>query len=142
MTIGLASAIAIAAIFILTSNITIINAQEFIYQPGEVTQNGTIISTTILFENRNDSFRVQVPEGWTIDDLNNTGSALESELTQGYGILAELCPEEEGGGQQQEALPMLVVVTIAIAVVTIAIALASVNNKRKMRSYTLFDTLT
>jgi PKD repeat protein len=105
MTIGLASAIVIAAaIFLLASNITIINAQQFTYQPGEPTQNGTITATTILFESRNDSFRVQVPQGWVIDDVNNTGSTLESELTQGYGILAELCPEEGGGGQQQEAL--------------------------------------
>src|SRR5215211_2599892 len=105
MGIGLASAIVIAAaIFLLASNITIINAQQFTYQPGEPTQNGTITATTILFESRNDSFRVQVPQGWVIDDVNNTGSTLESELTQGYGILAELCPEEDGGGQQQEAL--------------------------------------
>jgi hypothetical protein len=50
MTIGLASAIVIAAaIFLLASNITIINAQQFTYQPGEPTQNGTITATTILF---------------------------------------------------------------------------------------------
>jgi hypothetical protein len=46
---------------------------------------------------------------------------------------------EEGNNKRH--FPMLAVVTIAIAVVTIAIAiaLASVNNKPKMRSYTLYD---
>jgi hypothetical protein len=103
MTIGLASTIVIAtAIILLTSNTAIINAQQFTNQTGEVTQNETTTATTTLFESRNDSFRVQVPQGWVIDDVNNTGSTLESELTQGYGILAELCPEEEGGGEGQQ----------------------------------------
>ena len=104
MTTGLASAMVITtAIILLTSNITTINAQQFTNQTGEVTQNGTTTTaTTTLFESRNDSFRVQVPQGWVIDDVNNTGSTLESELTQGYGILAELCPEEEEGEQQQQ----------------------------------------
>ena len=103
MTTGLASAVVIAtAIILLTSNITTINAQQFTNQTGEVIQNGTTTVPMTLFESRNDSFRVQVPEGWVIDDVNNTGSTLESELTQGYGILAELCPEEEEGEQQQQ----------------------------------------
>jgi PKD repeat protein len=103
MTTGLASAIVIAtAIILLTLNVTTINAQQFTNQPGEVIQNGTTTVPMTLFESRNDSFRVQVPEGWAIDDVNNTGSTLESELTQGYGILAELCPEEEEGAQQQQ----------------------------------------
>jgi hypothetical protein len=54
-----------------------------------------IESTTTLFQSANDSFRVQVPQGWTIQDVNNTGSMLLGEATQGYGILAQLCPEEE-----------------------------------------------
>jgi hypothetical protein len=37
-----------------------------------------------------------VPQGWIIHDVDNTGSALsEDETKQGYGILAQLCPEEE-----------------------------------------------
>src|SRR5215216_4489413 len=56
--------------------------------------------TTIIQSTDDDSFRVQVPEGWVIHDLNNTGSALLEESTRGYGILAQLCPQEE---QQQEA---------------------------------------
>jgi hypothetical protein len=37
-----------------------------------------------------------------IQDVNNTGSMLLEEPTQGYGILAQLCPEEE---EQQGAVP-------------------------------------
>jgi hypothetical protein len=66
-----------------------------------VTQNRTT-ATTRLFESTKDNFRVQPPEGWVIQDVNNTGFALAAEVTEGYGLLAELCPEEEG--QQQGAL--------------------------------------
>ncbi len=45
------------------------------------------------------TLEVQLPEGWVIQDVNNTGSALEAEVLHGYGILAQLCPEE----QQQTA---------------------------------------
>src|SRR5215216_6776889 len=64
----------------------------------------TIESTTTLFQSANDSFSVQVPQGWIIQDVNNTGSALLEEATQGYGILAQLCPEEEEE-EQQGAVP-------------------------------------
>src|SRR5829696_3294067 len=63
----------------------------------------TIESTTTLFQSANDSFSVQVPQGWIIQDVDNTGSALLEEATQGYGILAQLCPEEEE--EQQGAVP-------------------------------------
>src|SRR5215218_6736730 len=65
----------------------------------------TIESTTTLFQSANDSFSVQVPQGWIIQDVNNTGSALSQEATQGYGILAQLCPEEEEQEEQQGAVP-------------------------------------
>jgi hypothetical protein len=54
-----------------------------------------IESTTTFFQSANDSFSVWVPQGWIIQDVNNTGSTLLEEATQGYGILAQLCPEEE-----------------------------------------------
>src|SRR5215218_2669711 len=54
-----------------------------------------IESTTTFFQSANDSFSVQVPQGWIIQDVNNTGSALLEEARQGYGRLAQLCPEEE-----------------------------------------------
>jgi PKD repeat protein len=84
--------LAIASI-LLSSNFTIINAQQegqrLTNQPGEI-KNGTI-----LFQNIGDGFRVQVPEGWVIQDVNNTGSMRSEESRQGYGILAQLCPQEQ-----------------------------------------------
>jgi hypothetical protein len=107
------TAAAIIMVVLLAANVTITNAQQ--QQQGEqqqlsssqpttssVTQNRTIATTT-LFENTNDRFRVQLPEGWVIQDVNNTGSTLAAEVTEGYGILAQLCPEGEEG-QQQGAL--------------------------------------
>ncbi|MDQ3888587.1 MAG: hypothetical protein M3251_04865, partial [Thermoproteota archaeon] len=53
-----------------------------------------IQSTT--FQSTNDGFSIEVPQGWIIHDVDNTGSStLSEEATQGYGILAQLCPEEE-----------------------------------------------
>src|SRR5215207_8563889 len=104
MTIGisLVAVLAIAIIF-LASNITITNAQQqeplISRPPTAVSQNGTR-----LVEDAEDSFRLQVPEGWIIHDVNNTGSILSKESTQGYGILAQLCPQEQQQ-QQRAALP-------------------------------------
>jgi hypothetical protein len=63
---------------------------------------GTTTIPGTLFESTDDSFRLQVPEGWVIHDLNNTGSILIQESTQGYGILAQLCPEEKGQQEEKE----------------------------------------
>ncbi len=92
------TAIAVAVI-LLASNFTIINAQQQFSQPGEI-EDGTTAATaaTITFQSTNDSFSIQVPQGWVIQDLNNTGSKLLEERTQGYGILAQLCPEEQQQG--------------------------------------------
>ena len=51
-------------------------------------------------ESTTDNFRLQVPQGWIIQDMNNTGAALVSETLEGFGILAQLCPEE-----RQEVTP-------------------------------------
>jgi hypothetical protein len=92
------TAIAVAVI-LLASNFTIINAQQQFSQPGEI-EDGTTAATaaTTTFQSTNDSFSIQVPQGWVIQDLNNTGSKLLEERTQGYGILAQLCPEEQQQG--------------------------------------------
>src|SRR5215210_6934316 len=74
-------------------------------EPAGVTLVGrpaAIQNTTTLFQSTNDSFRVQVPQGWVIQDVNNTGSAVLEEATQGYGILAQLCPTDQ---HQQPTLP-------------------------------------
>jgi PKD repeat protein len=97
--IALTAAVVVAiAIILLAPNITITNAQQqqqpLISQPPAVTQNGTT-----LFQSTEDGIRLKVPEGWIIHDVNNTGSTFSEESTQGYGILAQLCPQEEGQGQ-------------------------------------------
>jgi hypothetical protein len=100
MAIVIANVAAIVVI-LFAANVTITNAQDEQQQvmnnsrPTELQQNGT------LFENRQDSFRVQVPQGWAIYDINNTGSILAAELTQGYTIVAQLCPEGQQGQVQQ-----------------------------------------
>src|SRR5215217_710796 len=96
--IALTAAVVVAiSIILLAPNITITNAQQqqqpLISQPPAVTQNGTT-----LFQSTEDGIRLKVPEGWIIHDVNNTGSTFSEESTQGYGILAQLCPQEEGQG--------------------------------------------
>src|SRR5215211_5601266 len=102
MTIVLTAAVVAIAVIFLASNITITNAQQqeplISRPPTAVSQNGTR-----LVEDAEDSFRLQVPEGWIIHDVNNTGSILSEESTQGYRILAQLCPQEQQ--QQRAALP-------------------------------------
>jgi PKD repeat protein len=94
MTIGLIPAVVAIAIIIFAANVPIINAQQMTNQPA-VSQNGTT-----LFQSTEDSFRLQVPDGWMINDVNNTGSTLSNESTQGYAILAQLCPQEEEEEEQ------------------------------------------
>jgi PKD repeat protein len=92
---AIALTVAAIAIILLAPDIIITNAQQQLptSQPA-VTQNAA------LFQSRGDSFRVQVPKGWVIHDMNNTGFTLLAEVLQGYGILAQLCPQQ----QQQAAL--------------------------------------
>jgi hypothetical protein len=102
---------AIMMVVLLGTNLSVTNAQQqqeqqqlSTSQPvtSGVTQNATI-DTPTLFESTIDSFRVQLPEGWVIQDVNNTGFTLAEEVLEGYGILAQLCPKGEEG-QQQGAL--------------------------------------
>src|SRR5918999_805891 len=102
--ISMATTLTIAVIIVIpfSSNLaTIANAQQQ-EQPtnqSEVTEDAT---TTAAAQSAKDSFRVQIPQGWIIHDVDNTGFTLISEVMQGYGILAQLCPEEQ---QQQQQLP-------------------------------------
>jgi hypothetical protein len=81
----------------------IIDAVKLEAAVTDISQPAAIQNTT-SFQSTDDGFSVQVPEGWVIHDVDNTGSvSLEEEATQGYGILAQLCPEEEQ--QQQPTLP-------------------------------------
>jgi hypothetical protein len=85
---------AVAAILVV-SNITTIYAQQLTSQSGEI-DNG-ITATPTTFQSASDGFTVQVPDGWIIQDANNTGSRLEDEIRLGYGILAQLCTKEQQG---------------------------------------------
>src|ERR671914_1527054 len=103
--ISMATTLTIAVIIVVipfSSNLaTIANAQQ-LEQPtnqSEVTEDAT---TTAAAQSAKDSFRVQIPQGWIIHDVDNTGFTLISEVMQGYGILAQLCPEDQ---QQQQQLP-------------------------------------
>jgi PKD repeat protein len=53
-----------------------------------------------LFQSTEDGIRLNVPQGWLIQDLNNTGPVFSEESTRGYGILAQLCLGEEQQQQQ------------------------------------------
>src|SRR5919107_4751237 len=97
MAIALITAAAIIPFIILADNVTMANAQQQLTSQPSAIERGTTSRST------RDSFRVQVPQGWVIHDLKNTGSALVAEVLDGVGILAQLCPEEE---QRQVALPI------------------------------------
>jgi PKD repeat protein len=92
--------VAIAIILLAANFITTYAQQQQQQQQTQTSQPAATQSPTLL--NSKDSFRVQLPQGWVIQDVNNTGFTLAAEVLQGYGILAQLCPEEE---QQQSALP-------------------------------------
>jgi PKD repeat protein len=95
---AIALAAAIAVIF-LASNFTLAtNAQQQQQPPITSSQTPSITHSPTLL-NKKDSFRVQLPEGWVIQDINNTGFTLAAEVLQGYGVLAELCPQEHEQGQ-------------------------------------------
>src|ERR687892_1189193 len=79
----------IIAVIFLAPNFTIASAQQLSTSQPSGTQSPTLLSAK-------DSFRVQLPEGWVIQDINNTGFTLAAEVLQGYGILAQLCPQEQG----------------------------------------------
>jgi hypothetical protein len=88
MLIGLT---AIAAAILFAPNVGIANAQQLTSIPA-VIENGT-------FQNIEDGIRLQVPEGWVVQDIDNLH--LPNYLTAdeaGFLLLAIICP-------QQEALP-------------------------------------
>jgi PKD repeat protein len=95
---GLAVTAAAIVVILLASTVTIINAQQL----EQLTSEPSAIQIRTIAENTKDSFRVQVPQGWVIHDVNNTGFALMAEVLDGVGILAQLCPEKE---QQLAVLP-------------------------------------
>jgi PKD repeat protein len=85
-------------LLLLTTNFTITNAQEQAQQTSQ--QPAGTQNETSLFQSTEDSFKVRVPDGWVIQDMDNTGFGLLTEVFQGYGVLAQLCLEE-----QEQAAP-------------------------------------
>ena len=115
----LTAAIAAIAIILFASDFTITNAHQY-YKYQQQSQQQALLrlflqqlltpqpatvenGTTTSFQSTNDSFSVDIPQGWIIQDKNNTGLRLAAEVLQGYGVLAQLCPAEQQQ-QQQEAL--------------------------------------
>src|SRR5215208_2963516 len=56
---------------------------------------GTLpLPPTTIFQSTVDGIRMGVPDGWVVEDLNNTGSSLQqSEQSYGAVSLVELCPK-------------------------------------------------
>ena len=106
-------ATAAIAVILFAANIQITNAhqqdqqqqgglfrlflQQLLTSEPATVENGT---STTTFQSTNDSFRVQVPQDWIIQDRNNADFSLAAEVLRGYGLLAQFCPAE----QQQGAL--------------------------------------
>jgi plastocyanin len=84
------------ASIVLFGNALIANAQS---SQLITSQPGTPQGEERTFQSISDSFSVLVPEGWIIQDVNNTGFRLLAEVLQGYGVLAQLCPQEQQGQQ-------------------------------------------
>ena len=62
--------IAIAtAVILLASNFTIIDAQQSLTSQPSAIENGITTAATTTFQSTNDSFSIQVPQGWVIQDL-------------------------------------------------------------------------
>jgi hypothetical protein len=91
----------VIALILLSSHFTVIDAQQQLLtsQSEEVGNRITTPAATKL-QSTNDSFSIQVPDGWIAYDINNSTSELSEEITRGYGLIAQLCSQEE---QQQRA---------------------------------------
>src|SRR5918997_1021889 len=96
-TVALSLALLIVAIILFVGNVTIASAQ----QPPLTSQPVMTQNRVELFQSTEDGIRLSVPQGWLIQDLNNTGPVFSEESTRGYGILAQLCRGEEQQQQQQ-----------------------------------------
>ncbi len=105
-TIRLVAATIAVSLILVASNSTLSVAQQNQQIPSQASpiQNSTSTTATLSALSSEDSFRVQIPSGWEIQDVKNTGFTLGSEVLQGYGLLAQLCPAE--GQEQQPHQPL------------------------------------
>jgi len=95
LTIALTVVILAVAIILFVANVAIASAQQPLTGQSAETQRAE------LFQSTEDGIRLNVPQGWVIHDLNNTGPISSEELRRGYGILAQLCLSEEEQQRQQ-----------------------------------------
>jgi len=104
-TIRLATTTIAVAVILVASNSTLSVAQQNQQIPSQASpiQNSTSTTAPISASSTEDSFRIQIPSGWEIQDVKNTGFTLGSEVLQGYGLLAQLCPAKE---QEQQHQPL------------------------------------
>lgn len=83
-------ALALTIVIFLFGNITVGNAQVPSSQGLIPDRQGR------TFESVSDSFRINVQEGWVIEDIYKTDTdALLGEMQQGSRLLARLCPQEQ-----------------------------------------------
>ena len=85
------SALILSAILILSTVATITTAAVV---EGQLLQQEDTATTTI-FQSVAGGFRVEVPNGWVVQDLSNTQPVLSSERGIGYHIIAALCMTED-----------------------------------------------
>ena len=89
--------------------------------PSTTTTPSPQSSPTTSFQVTNDSFSLQIPQGWVIQDVNNTGAALSEEARLGYGLLSQLCPEEEQEEQRSEQFHSIPVDTLQTTLAAITL---------------------
>ncbi len=77
------------SIFLL-GNIPVMNAQVLSNQPVTPEERDS------TFQSMTDSFSMEIPDGWLLQDVYNTDTdTLLDEMMQGSRLLAQLCPEEQ-----------------------------------------------
>ena len=86
------------------SNIALVQAAGQLNNINATTQQTDSTTTrtittpqlTTIYQSTVDGFRIGVPEGWVVEDTNNTSpTSLYSERQLGLGILAILCPQSQ-----------------------------------------------
>ena len=100
LTIALTVVILAVAIILFVANVAIASAQQQQQQP--LTNQPAVTQRAELFQSTEDGIRLNVPQGWVIQDLNNTGPISSEELRRGYGILARLCLSDEEQQRQRQ----------------------------------------
>jgi hypothetical protein len=66
----------------------------FAYDANAAATTAAATTTLRMYQSNADGFRIGVPNGWIIEDINNTTPAnQQAEVQYGAGILARLCPK-------------------------------------------------